>query len=583
MWRATRIPKISAVSLTRRRELQKLIYRDALTASSPLLLLREDPPPSTTNSSRRRRLPTASIASLSTAIHSNSLAAEQPHYEQQSVETQQAMKTLVDTLVLTQSLVPSVQPKREPWLLYFAGLGTTATAEPLEWETDTDSSLQQAIQGIHNEQLQDEDSQIDTNAEAESASSDVTSVTDQPSTTGSGRVAAIDPFNKKDIRRREIEISRFVRRRDQQKAMNVFNFCSRTKQADQLDPDIVKALFYLVSGKRPFDAYRILKHYQRITEPATTDICFDSYGGMYERVCDSLRYLDPNKHDAYRIQGVVRAVVTDVQRLNDAGKKRCYPVLVSALVEQKLVQVGRFVPILYQYMLDHDFELTGGYLEHLLSMSKYYRQDDLPYADVLGKAVDMGHRPEPYTVLHVLENLYPYTDMASTGKALKAIVDLLSASGHDDDRRYALDISSLEVIGAAAANAGSVYLNLLIWDLVDLLGYEPTEGIYENTAIAFASSPGTYGNAFAVMAEMETNGLEPSRALVRGLSTRMRYVQCFRFDWQNLHYSKTDRALSLVRKQSLGEVPRLRFRATKGCETRGNPYLNGGIECNHVR
>jgi hypothetical protein len=173
-------------------------------------------------------------------------------------------------------------------------------------------------------------------------------------------------------------------------------------------------------------------------------------------------------------------------------------------------------------MIQHNFDVGAGYWEHLLSMSRYFRQKDLPYASILRRIVDMGRRPDPVTALAALENLFPYTDVDATYTALKAIVDLQSTAKPEDDFQYMVDISALEVIGAAAARRGHFVLCLLIWDLVDLLGYKPTEAIFENTIMAFAVEPTTYGNAFTVMAEMEANGYEPSRALIRGFSVNLR-------------------------------------------------------------
>jgi hypothetical protein len=63
-----------------------------------------------------------------------------------------------------------------------------------------------------------------------------------------------------------------------------------------------------------------------------------------------------------------------------------------------------------------------------------------------------------------------------------------------------------------------------VWDMLDVLGYEPSEAIYENTVTAFAMNTFTYREAFTVLAEMETRGFKPSRALIRSFSLHVRYV-----------------------------------------------------------
>jgi len=220
----------------------------------------------------------------------------------------------------------------------------------------------------------------------------------------------------------------------------------------------------------------------------------------------------------------------DMQRVLDrAGKERCFPVFVSALLDQKSTKVGQFARLIFDQMVREEYEtsLTPGYLEHLLSKSKYNRRDDLPYARILRQTVDSGRRPSPNIATDILEHLFPYTDvMEETEVALKAIIDLQLNSHRQavDDRQYVIDISTLESVSAAAAATGNQTLNLLVWDAIDTMGYEnePTEAIFENTVMVLFTNPGTYSNAFAVMEEMENRGFRVSRALIRSISYRIR-------------------------------------------------------------
>ena len=77
---------------------------------------------------------------------------------------------------------------------------------------------------------------------------------------------------------------------------------------------------------------------------------------------------------------------------------------------------------------------------------------------------------------------------------------------------------------AAAARKGCFELNILVWDLVDMLGYEPTVSMYENTLQGFVMGVRQDHNVFAVLGEMEERGFSPSRALIRSLSLSIRYV-----------------------------------------------------------
>ena len=148
-------------------------------------------------------------------------------------------------------------------------------------------------------------------------------------------------------------------------------------------------------------------------------------------------------------------------------------------------------------------------------------------------------------VARALQHVFPYTNEKDTLSVLRCILDLQSKHlrSVDDDCAsqpqkqkqeypdYTVDIATLEVIGAAASRAGNFEICLQIWDLVNLFGYEPTDAIFENTAVAFAANSDTYLNCFTILAEMEQQGREPSRALIRNISVYMRYdclILCLR-------------------------------------------------------
>jgi hypothetical protein len=121
--------------------------------------------------------------------------------------------------------------------------------------------------------------------------------------------------------------------------------------------------------------------------------------------------------------------------------------------------------------------------------------------------------------------LFPYTDAGATHAALQSIIKLQSTALENGLPQYHLDIATMELISAASTKNGAHKNILLIWDLLDLISCKPSEGLYENTAIAFATDPNMYDDAFLVLAEMEEKGMIPSRALIRGLSFQFRYVK----------------------------------------------------------
>jgi len=319
--------------------------------------------------------------------------------------------------------------------------------------------------------------------------------------------------------------------------MGLIRQARQNRQEPPVPPSgLIKGLFRMVS-RRPFDAYQVLQYY--MTLPNTIESLRDggnmnAYAPLWERVCDSMRHMDPEKHSVHDIETLVRAVSARVKRMERPAQEMCCPILVSALLEQRSVQVGHeFAEPIYSYILREEFDVPDGWFIHLLSFSKYNRQYDLPYDDVLERCIGRGRRPPPVIVLHALDNFFPFTDTASVTRMLQAIKQLqqevVTAAERegravDPKEQYTVDIGTLEMIGAAASSQGSSDVNLLVWDMLDLLGCEPTVGIYENTVVAFAMNTFTYKEAFTVLAEMEASGFKPSRALIRSCSTHLRLV-----------------------------------------------------------
>ena len=339
-------------------------------------------------------------------------------------------------------------------------------------------------------------------------------------------------------------VDRYVRYRNVQQAMTAFYDLMRVirqaKQSGQEPPQpgcgLIKGLYRIVCprSRRPFDAHQILQYYMTFPDALEYlgDGVVDGYAAMYNRLCDSMRHMDPEKHTLRDIENLVRTVSAMIRRMDRSGQELCCPTLVSALLEQRSVQIGYdFTEPIYKYILKENFDVPDGWFVHLLSHSRYNRQDDLPFADVLARAVSRGRHPPPVVVIHALDNFFPFTDIESVSSMLKSILQLqqevVEAAKSEGvpvrpKDQYLVDIGTLEMIGAAAASQGSTDINLLIWDMLDVLGYQPTVGIYENTVVAFSMNTFTYKEAFTVLAEMESSGFVPSRALIRSVSTHLR-------------------------------------------------------------
>jgi hypothetical protein len=328
------------------------------------------------------------------------------------------------------------------------------------------------------------------------------------------------------VRRLVKEFNQAVYKRKLNFAVKTFYSALKEGLAEELDEVQVKKLFFLcATRRRPFDAYEILHAYlyrQWTAQGKDGGFAMQPYFPMYERMCDSLRFMDPTTSLPWEMEHLARAVLREVKEFSAEGRQHCLPVITSALVQQRLVSLGKLGRTVFNNMQrDEDLELKASYLEHLLSHSKYYRQEDLPYPEVLLHVVFEGRRPDPYTVINVIENLFPFTNLQNVHMVMQALVELESQDS-DDDKSYRMDMATLEAITAAASRHGTVDIIRLIWEYMDESGIEPTVSIYESTAVTFVHQPETYANSFAVLEEMQSRNWTPSRSLIRSMSSIVR-------------------------------------------------------------
>lgn len=113
-------------------------------------------------------------------------------------------------------------------------------------------------------------------------------------------------------------------------------------------------------------------------------------------------------------------------------------------------------------------------------------------------------------------------DTEDAHEILRAIHKLQSETSDTTTEDYRVDLGTLETISMAAVQDRNVDLNLLVWDLVELFGYQPTEGMFEDVILSFAASKSDR-NLFAAMADMEKNGFVPSRTLLRQIAVRISF------------------------------------------------------------
>ena len=316
-------------------------------------------------------------------------------------------------------------------------------------------------------------------------------------------------------------------------------------------------LFFMATQRHPIFAYQILQYYNTYYhDPDNIDsnddsnqqihASFDSVTkkrlSLYKRMVHCIGLLDPNNYRTKDMHKMVVALMWEIKDMSIESKQILYPNLVVALTKQRSNTVGQYANGIYNYMVEHNFDIKSGWLTRIISTSKYNRQDDLPFHDVISRLVNAGGQLHPDTILPAIQNMFPYTDAQKMCTTLDAwLNDFLikdewqkrqhvmegETSEHGRiwwDREDIIDLSTLEMISTGAARNGCSKLIMLIWDILELCRYEPTQTIYENTVIAFANDrSGGIRQAFVAMTSMKDDGYIPTRPLIRSFSSAIRF------------------------------------------------------------
>jgi len=312
-------------------------------------------------------------------------------------------------------------------------------------------------------------------------------------------------------------LTRAIKSRRLKDSLEIFEKAMVTNAVDELDSKIYQNLIKFMAPRDVLGAYSCLKRYENVTGN-TSD------AQVYGYICNNLDRFDPGKVRPQHMVDMTRSLIRDLEKLDEAKQHWLFPQLVLSLTRQPFWEVGKIAAGLYRRMVKEEFPLTAKKLEQFVRCSKYARQKDLPYHEILEHIASKDGQPHTVTAIHALENLFPFTDTEATMTALGAIIDMQSTSVESESNKiYRIDIGALEHITAAAARKPNPDLNLLVWDALELFGYEPTETIYENTIQSFCMSYRKDDNCFEALAEMESKGFEPSRALIRSVSRSLRY------------------------------------------------------------
>lgn len=314
-----------------------------------------------------------------------------------------------------------------------------------------------------------------------------------------------------------------LRRKDVKTTITLFN--SAIGEGQSLSRRILARLFYAIVQSDCITAYQALLLYRNEGRLTNAEM------KMYLRLCSSVSSLDPNNHNRRKATQFVRKLVADLHSMEWEEKQEILPKMIASLATQRMVKIGLHADGLYRYMAENEFQMTMGWLRQLLSLSKYNRQEDLPFHDILARLAEGEGHPHPLSVIQAIHNMFPFTNPSTVCPALKAVFQLQQTIESVDPNRIRnfqmlqLDLDCLEAISTGAAHSGSSEQISLVWEILEQCNYRPTETIYENTVIALAFSARDLEAAFGAINAMKQEGYIVSRALLRSFALALRYGQ----------------------------------------------------------
>ena len=298
----------------------------------------------------------------------------------------------------------------------------------------------------------------------------------------------------------------------------------RESVADNLDVDanVLEDLFWFLMDDTPSNVLRGFEVFLRHCH-CTRDR--ESPGGEGKAMMARIIAAIPLSKEVSKIKKkrMVDRLHDVLLRMDRSHQQELFPKLLLAVVQQQAYHVGTTARPIYRTILEHDIELSPAQWEAILAKTRYSRLEScLPFAEILSRlVVQDGHAVQPEIATRTLQNLAPFLDVEATTQAVHAILEL---SKKDSPHTIAMvDYGTLEAISSSAARTGSTELGLAVWELLEQMGYEASEAIYENMIQTFAMSYRQDQYLFACLAEMEARGYKPHRALIRGVSRSLRF------------------------------------------------------------
>jgi len=109
---------------------------------------------------------------------------------------------------------------------------------------------------------------------------------------------------------------------------------------------------------------------------------------------------------------------------------------------------------------------------------------------------------------------------------LTALVDSLKIlleypAENEEIHSYRIDEGLIEQMAVSGVSKQSCDYVLKLWDIMEILGYKPSERMYECAILSFFRSFQKDHHGFAALTDMESDGYVPSRALINSISRNL--------------------------------------------------------------
>lgn len=252
---------------------------------------------------------------------------------------------------------------------------------------------------------------------------------------------------------------------------------------------------------------------------------------LYISLCQSLKETKKSPRRQH-VSSVISYLSTHLQSLDfETYQKEIFPEFFLSVLSQpdfNLVHSGD----IWAYIQHKGISCPNHILENMLNYSflkvgsqspREAKRRDVPFIRVLEQLVEDNYRVDSRTVTQTLLNEHPFINVKKTTKILHCIKKLYESKEDGDPlHEYRISASMLDSIAVSAAKFGDTDLLLLVWDLIDMMGYKPSESMFENAIHGFMIAYKQDHHAFAVMAEMEKEGYIPSRALTQMIAKSLR-------------------------------------------------------------